>query len=624
MLQGMREGARSPWILVIIGLIVLSFVLTGAESLTFNGSQSGAAEVNGEEISLNELQFAIERQRRQLSELYGDQIDPSFLDDDLLRPSVLNGLIEQALLSDYAASLEIASSPKAVGRAITSNPAFQLDGGFSAEYYRDILRSNGLTNSQYRADQENLDRLQKLQSFVSEAAFVTPMETQASINVAAERRDVRYLVVDDTTLAVDGATSDDAVSAYYESNVEQFAQPERVIASYVLLTPEMYTQPVDPAEVAAQLVDALAEYDSKAESEVAHILITQMDDEDAAGYQTRIDAVSARLASGDDFAVIAQELSDDIGSASLGGDLGYTDGSVFPDAMEDAIDALAIGQVSDAVETDAGTHFILLKQRTAAAQVSDEVLRAEIEDNLRSAQSQRDLLLAVDKLRDAVFTADDLESAAGALGVAVNTSAPFSRDAGEGIFDEVALREAAFADDVFVEDNNSDVIELSGSRFVALRVNERLPEGSKPLQEVRGDIIATLERQAREAELEGLVADVNAALAAGESLEGIAENKGLEWRVELAATRQNTLLPPEVLQAAFAKQASDTNSVSAIGVTSGGYALVQLARVTAGSADTLLTSERQALVDEVQQVQGDLLFTEFLADLRRRGSVIVR
>ena len=624
MLQGMREGARSPWILVIIGLIVLSFVLTGAESLTFNGSQSGAAEVNGEEISLNELQFAIERQRRQLSELYGDQIDPSFLDDDLLRPSVLNGLIEQALLSDYAASLEIASSPKAVGRAITSNPAFQLDGGFSAEYYRDILRSNGLTNSQYRADQENLDRLQKLQSFVSEAAFVTPMETRASINVAAERRDVRYLVVDDTALAVEGATSDEAVSAYYDANIDQFAQPERVIASYILLTPEMYTRPVDPAEVAAQLADALAEYDSKAESEVAHILITQTEDEDSASYQARIDAVSARLSSGEDFASIAQALSDDIGSASLGGDLGYTDGSVFPDAMEDAIDALAIGQVSDAVETDAGTHFILLKQRTAAAQVSDEVLRAEIEDNLRSAQSQRDLLLAVDNLRDAVFTADDLVSAAGELGVAVNTSAPFSRDAGEGVFNEVALREAAFADDVFIENNNSDVIELSGSRFVALRVNERLPEGSKPLQEVQGDIVATLERQAREAELEGLVADVNTALASGESLESIAEDKGLEWRVELAATRQNTLLPPEVLQAAFAKQSSDTNSVSAIGVTSGGYALVQLARVTAGSEDTLLSSEKQSLVDEVKQVQGDLLFTEFLADLRRRGTVIVR
>ena len=624
MLQGMREGARSPWILVVIGLIVLSFVLTGAESLTFSGSQSGAAEVNGEEISLNELQFAIERQRRQLIEIYGDQIDPSFLDDDLLRPSVLNGLIEQSLLSDYAASLDIASSPIAVGRAITSNPAFQMDGIFSADYYRDVLRSNGLSNSQYRAEQENLDRLQKLQSFISDAAFVTPKETLASINVAAERRDVRYIVVDEGALSVAEATSETAISDYYASNIEQFAQPERVVASYILLIPEMYSKPVDPAEVESQLADALAEYESKAESEVAHILITQTDDEDDDGYQARIDAVSARLTSGDDFATIAQELSDDIGSASLGGDLGYTDGSVFPDAMEAAIKALAIGGVSDPVETEAGTHFILLKQRTAAAQVADEVLRAEIEDNLRTAQSQRDLLLAVDKLRDMVFTADSLISAADELGVEINTSSPFSRDVGEGVFSEVAVREAAFAADVLIDENNSDVIELSESRFVALRVQDRLPEGYKPLQEVQADILAILDRQAREAQLQGLVDEVNNALGAGGSLENVADEKGLQWRVELAATRQNTLLPPEVLQTAFAKRATDTRSVTPVSVSSGGYALVQLARVTPGDQDTLLASEKRALVDEVKQVQGDLLFSEFLADLRRRGTVVVR
>lgn len=624
MLQSMREGARSPWILVVIGLIVLSFVLTGAESLTFSGSQSGAAEVNGEEITLNELQFAIERQRRQLSEIYGDQIDPSFLDDDLLRPSVLNGLIEQKLMAGYAQSLEIASSPKAVGRAITVNPAFQLDGAFSAEYYRDVLRSNGVTNSQYRADQENLDRLQKLQSFVNDAAFVTPMEVRASINVAAERRDVRYLVVEDASLAVSDALSETAISDYYASNLIQFEQPERVVAQYILLTPEMFSEPVDQQEVERQLVEALAEYESKAESEVAHILLTQMEDEDSAGYQSRVDAVVARLTAGDAFAEIAQKFSDDIGSASLGGDLGYTDGSVFPDEMESAIERLSIGEVSEPVETDAGTHFILLKQRTAAAQVSDDVLRSEIEQSLLTAQSQRDLLVAVDQLRDAVFTADSLSSASDELSLQVVTSTPFSRNAGEGLFAETVLREAAFSDDVYIDSNNSDVIELSGSRFVALRVSERLPEGYKMLEEVQQEISATLEREAREAALNTLVADVNSALGAGDSLEVISDRKALEWRVELAATRQNTLLPSEVLQAAFAKQADDTNSVSPVAVSSGGYALVQLARVTAGSEDSLLTSERQALTEEVQQVQGDLLFTEFLADLRRRGTVVVR
>lgn len=624
MLQSMREGARSPWILVVIGLIVLSFVLTGAESLTFSGSQSGAAEVNGEEITLNELQFAIERQRRQLSEIYGDQIDPSFLDDDLLRPSVLNGLIEQKLLAGYAESLAIASSPKAVGRAITSNPAFQLDGTFSTEYYLDVLRSNGVTNSQYRADQENLDRLQKLQSFVSDAAFVTPVEVLASINVAAERRDVRYLVVEDTSLMVNEAVSETAISDYYDSNLIQFEQPERVVAQYILLTPDMFSQPVDEQEVERQLVEALAEYESKAESEVAHILLTQMDDEDSAGFQSRIDAVGARLTAGDEFAVIAQEFSDDIGSASLGGDLGYTDGSVFPDEMESAIEQLAIGEVSGPVETDAGTHFILLKQRTAAAQVSDNVLRAEIEQSLLTAQSQRDLLVAVDLLRDAIFTADTLNSASDELGLQVSTSDPFSRESGEGLFAEIALRDAAFSDDVFVDSNNSDVIELSGSRFVALRVSERLPEGYKALEEVQQDIAMILERDAREAALRALVSDVNSSLSAGDSLEAIADRRELEWRVELAATRQNTVLPSEILQAAFAKPAGDINSVSPVAVSSGGYALVQLVRVTAGTQDSLLTSERQALKEEVQQVQGDLLFTEFLADLRRRGTVVVR
>ena len=124
MLQSMREGAKSPWVLVIIGLIVLSFVLTGAESLTFGGAQSGAAKVNDREISFNELQFAIEQQRRQLAEIYGDQLDPSLLDDDLLRPGVLNNLVDRALLEDYAVSLGITASPEAIRRSIISNPAF--------------------------------------------------------------------------------------------------------------------------------------------------------------------------------------------------------------------------------------------------------------------------------------------------------------------------------------------------------------------------------------------------------------------------------------------------------------------------------------------------------------------
>ena len=624
MLQSMREGAKSPWVLVIIGLIVLSFVLTGAESLTFGGAQSGAAKVNDREISFNELQFAIEQQRRQLTEIYGDQLDPSLLDDDLLRPGVLNNLVDRALLEDYAVSLGIAASPEAIRRSIISNPAFEVDGSFSADYYRDILRSNGLTTDQYRAEQSGTDQLVKLESIIGDADFITSVEAKAAIDVVVERRDVRFLVIPDTALSSQYQVTDTAISEYYEANKALFAQPERLTVEFVELNPSQFVLPVDEAELQTQLADALADYETEAQSEVAHILLVQNDDETDQAYAERINEVGARLQADEDFAAIAADASDDIGSSFVGGDLGFTDGSVFPDAMEEAIANLEVGGISTAVTTDAGTHFILVKSRSAAEQVPDELLRAEITESLQTAQTQRDLLIAVDELRELVFTSSGLEAAAQELGLVIATSQPFSRDQGEGLFSEASLRTAAFSDDVLVDANNSDVIELSGSRFVALAVKEQLPEGTKPLAEVRSSISAQLTSEAQDRAMTTLVDEVNASLAAGETLEAISTAKGYEWRVELAATRQNVNLPSSVLQSAFSKRSVDTETVSAVRLDDESYALVQLARTQAGREDTMVSVERDALLREVSDVSASLLRQEFMADLKRRGDVVIR
>jgi peptidyl-prolyl cis-trans isomerase D len=536
----------------------------------------------------------------------------------------LSGLVDRALLENYAETLGVTASSLAVGRAITENPNFQIDGVFSADYYRDILRSNGLTNALYKADQERSDQLVKLESAVSSAAFLTPVEAEAAFNIIAERRDVRYLVVPDSFFETADNVTEDAIEGYYEKNALSFSQPERLRVAYIELNLDQYTTSVDQAEVDVQLASALADFETKAESEVAHILVTQADDESGVDYAARVDAVRARLDSGEAFTLVAREDSDDIGSASIGGDLGYTDGSVFPDEMELAIEQLSVGDVSPGVVTDAGTHFILLKGKTAAEQVADEVLRAEIADSLQTAQAQQDLLIAVDQLRDAVFTSDGLESAARALGVQVETSAPFSRDEGQGTFNESSVRQAAFSDDVLLDGNNSEVIELSGSRFVALSLLERLPEGIRPLTEVRQSIASQLADKARETAMTALVEEINAEMAAGATLESLATAKNFEWRVELGATRQNVILPASVLQAAFAKRVDDTETVDTVQLDAESFALVQLARAQPGRADTIIDAERASLLQEVSQVQASLLLAEFTADLRRRGDVVTR
>ena len=184
------------------------------------------------------------------------------LDDDLLRPGVLNNLVDRALLEDYATALGISASPEAVRRSIIGNPTFEVDGSFSADYYRDVLRSNGLSPDQYRAEQGNTDQLIKLESIIADADFITPVEAKAAIDVVVERRDVRFLVVPDTALSAASDIDGTAVTAFYNANSGLFAQPERLSVEYIELNPAQYALPVDEAELEAQLADACLLYTS--------------------------------------------------------------------------------------------------------------------------------------------------------------------------------------------------------------------------------------------------------------------------------------------------------------------------------------------------------------------------
>ena len=77
MMQSLRSGAQSTAARVLVLLIVLSFAGFGLESVLFGGSGTSVADVNGVEITPQELQIAVENQKRQLMQIFGDSVDPS-------------------------------------------------------------------------------------------------------------------------------------------------------------------------------------------------------------------------------------------------------------------------------------------------------------------------------------------------------------------------------------------------------------------------------------------------------------------------------------------------------------------------------------------------------------------
>ncbi len=491
MLQTMRQSTQSTAAKVIIGLIVLSFAAFGLETLLPGGAGTSVAEVNGEEITPFALQEAITQQKRQLISILGDDIDPALLDDERLRPRALDSLVQRALLLQKTAALQLVASGAQVSQSITSIEAFQFNGEFSPDAYKSVLANAGYTLERFRRAQADDIVLAQLQAAISESEFVTKTELSATANVMAEERDVRFLVVPNNTLLDDSALSDDALRDFYTDNASLFFTQEQLIVDYIELNLEGFDVLVDDAVVREQYEAVKDEYQVSEQTRVSHILLMRDEEETEQDFASRLSTVTTQLNDGVDFAAVAAALSDDLGSAAMGGELGFTDGATFPEAMEEAIAGLALpGDISAPVETDAGTHIIRLEERIDGTSVSYETVEAELRASIEAAEAERALLIAVEELRDAAYsTQPDLSGPAEALGVAVLRSAAFTVEAGQSVFSDARLRAAAFAEDVKVDGNNSDVLELAERRFVVVRVHEVRPPQTAPFREVETEVI---------------------------------------------------------------------------------------------------------------------------------------
>ena len=419
--------------------------------------------------------------------------------------------------------------------------------------------------------------------------------------------------------------SDPALRDYYQLNKAAFFNPEQVTVDYILLDPADFVVSVDELVVVEQYEAVKDEYEVAEQARVSHILLIQGDDEPDATYGQRIAETAERIGRGEDFADLAAELSDDLGSASLGGELGFTDGSAFPDEMETAIAALAeLGDISGAVETDAGTHFIRLEERIAGDSVDYASVREELRASIEAAEAERNLLIAVEELRDLAFNAPDLSGPAAAIGAEVQVSEPFSLGEADGLFADTRLREIAFSDDVKVSGNNSEVLELSGQRFIAVRVRDVRAPQIAPFEEVKGEVRRGLSAKLQTAALTNMTERAETLLASGESMEAAAKMLGVEWRVELAATRLTSQLPQPVLETAFAMPQGQTDALRTVPVPGEGYALVQLARVNPGDVAALSGAEAQQLSDLRSGEQQRLSFEEFLVHQRNAADIVIR
>jgi len=617
MLQDLRENSQGVIAKVIIGFIVAIFALTGVEWLIGGFIASPpVAEINGEEITEAQLQF---NTQNLLASLGGADID-----QELLEQIALNQLIEETVLKQSAERAGMIVSSDRVDRAIIENPSFQINGVFDSDLAVRTMASQGYNIPLYRQALSQSMLLGQIANAYSASNFITDSELESIAELTQQTRDFRYVSVTMGTRTLGNAISQEEIQRYYDENPAEFTQEESANINYVVLDRNVIADEiqVDEAEIRAQYEAQRADFEGSSEKRASHILFEVGGSTDEAAAMELAATARQRLLDGEDFGAVALEMSSDTVSAEEGGDIGYTDGSAFPQPIEAALETLALNEISEPVVTEFGVHVVKLTEDAENVYQAFEEVSDRIERELKSAEV--DLLFAerIEDMSNLAFETGDLITISEQLGLEIQSADSVPRAGSSGLFANQALVTAAFSDEVMLEGNNSDVIEIGDNQAVVLRVQQFNESAVLPLDDVMGEISVILRTQMEREAVQSLGEELLIAAEEGGDVDALLADNELEWLDAENISRNDFSVNREVIDHVFTMAAPEGEPiVSSVSLANGTFVLVELNQVNPGEFSAIPEPERNRLVDSLQSDLGVSDYQSFLLSLREGSDI---
>lgn len=474
---------------LILGLVAVSFVLSGVAGYMFTQVDTSAAKVNGVEIPQQTFLQQYNNEYQALSQQLGAQFaavadSPEFVSG--LRKNILNRLIDQELLRQYSEDLKLGISDAQIKQEIVSMPSLQTDGKFDNNLYQQMLAANGISSDAYAELVREALRLEQLQAGLASSDFMVPTQAEALAKLFFQRREVRLATFPLADEIAKQTVSEQEMQTYYKENQSAFAAPELVKVQYIDLTRTLAEKnvKVTDVEISQYYQDNKAQYMSQ---RLAHIQVPT---------EQEAQTIYADLQKGESFTQLAKLYSTDKISGANGGDLDWVTPGMMPPEFETAASKLDVGQFSQPVKVDNAYHIIKLEDEKVRS--LDEV-KNEIAVKIRNELAANAFYALEKQVNEKAFeNPDSLENAAKAAEVSMQETAYFSRQNIPAELNYANVVSTIFDSDITQGGANSEAINVGDQHSIVVRVVEHKPEGIRSFEEAKADIENYLKRQKAE------------------------------------------------------------------------------------------------------------------------------
>ncbi len=531
MLDGMRR--HKGWLKWSLALVCLAFVFLYVPGFVDQTAMEGfpndvVAQVGDYGITVSQFRqmylLQLENYRRQSS---GE------VSEEVLRSLGIDRQILQGMIARYAAVAEaerlgLTVSDAEVRHRIVNLPGFQVNGQFIGEArYRQTLQLQRppMTPSQFEEEVRRDIMFERLEAAVTGWIAVSDDEVADEHRRRNERVRVQVVAFRGDDYFDEVEATDDEVAALYEEEPLAYEVPEKRQLRFLLVDESAIFESITPAEEEVQqYYDAnIAQYTTPGQVRASQILL-RVGEQDEAEVEARAAELAVEARGGADFAALAREHSQDEATAENGGDLGLFGRGRMVAEVEAAAFEMDVEAVSDPIRSAIGFHVLRVTEKQEETSQPLEEVREAIENTLKNerATSRADALAR--SIAAEVETPEDLERAAGSRGFELQESGFVGR--GEPILG------LGFAPQVSAEAFQMEQGEVAGPiqtptgpAFVT--VAELQEPAIPPLDEVREDVARDVRRRKALERAREAADGAAGSLQGGEDFEAAAEAAGL-------------------------------------------------------------------------------------------------
>jgi peptidyl-prolyl cis-trans isomerase D len=419
--------------------------------------------------------------------------------------------------------------------------------------------------------------------------------------------------------------TDAQLQSFYDAHKSEFQTPATATIEYVVMSPAALaaaTQPTD-ADLKKYYEDNIAHYRTEGEVRASHILITAPKDASAADKdkaKQKAEQILAEVkAHPDQFAAIAQKESQDPGSASKGGDLGYfTRGMIAGGkAFDDAVFGLKKDEISGIVQTDFGYHIIKVTDVKPAVTKPFDDVRQAIQKDVQAQQAAKMFSDDSEGFTSIVYEqAKSLKPAADKYKLQVQTATvtdhPNPALPADSPLNNPKFLAAVFASDSVKDRNNTQAIDVGNSTLISAHVTDfkpaEVPSLDKIKDAVRQKVIAQQSAELAQKDGEAKLAD----LQKSKSTAGFSS--------ALKVSRNDPQgVPPVALSAIYKVDAQKLPAYVGVDLGSDGYAIYRVNSIVPPAA--VDPQHLAAAQQQIAQVDAQAQMQAYFDALRARSKI---